>query len=116
MNKIFYTKIFEEIQDQELNTQDQDQELNTQDQDQEATTSPENMIIKFQKYILFIKLKDLQYKMSLVKNENLEFIESLKLLNLVLDSFDLFKYDQAFTLSNFLIDKISKYNLEKIKK
>ena len=48
--------------------------------------------------------------------DNFEFKELTTLLNLILEFFSIFKYDQVFTLSTLLTEKFSKIKLEKIKK
>lgn len=81
---------------------------------QTPQTSQDDLVTKFQKYLLFLKLKDLQYKISLTNyKDNPEFKELTLLLKLILEFFSIFKYDQIFTLTNMLIEKFSKIKLGK---
>jgi len=108
-------------EDPNLSTQPQIQDQdpnNPQDQTQNPPPNqPDDLITKFQKYLLFLKLKDLQYKISLTEyKDNTEFKELSTLLNLILEFFSIFSYDQVFTLITLVTEKFSKIKLEKIKK
>ncbi len=105
----------------ESNSQNPNANLQNDVQDPSQNPQVENpqddLITKFQKYLLFLKLKDLQYKISLTEyKDHSEFKELTTLLNLILEFFSIFKYDQVFTLSTLLTEKFSKIKLEKIKK
>ena len=81
---------------------------------QTPQSGQDDLVTKFQKYLLFLKLKDLQYKISLTNyKDNPEFKELTSLLKLILEFFSIFKYDQIFTLTNMLIEKFSKIKLGK---
>ncbi len=114
--------------DEDLSTMDNSQgpdasnsnpnaQMGSQDPSQVQANPGDDLVTKFQKYLLFLKLKDLQYKISLTEyKDNFEFKELTTLLNLILEFFSIFKYDQVFTLSTLLTEKFSKIKLEKIKK
>jgi hypothetical protein len=91
-------------------------EMSNPGQDISNPPPQEDVITKFQKYLLFLKLKDLQYKSSIANVNNEEFKELVVLLNMILEFFSIFKYDQIFTLAELLIEKFSKIKMEKIKK
>lgn len=113
----------DDTMNQDSNTQDMSGDDGTQNMgtnpaasaDQQVPQSgQDDLVTKFQKYLLFLKLKDLQYKISLTNyKDNPEFKELTSLLKLILEFFSIFKYDQIFTLTNMLIEKFSKIKLGK---
>lgn len=122
MYTIFYSPLYEKYSNQEEETYsstDPEQSAPETSSDETAFEDPppssDGVFQKFQKYILYIKLSEMRYKLKLIdynQEENPEFRDLSKLLILVLDFFSLFNYDQIFELSNIIIEKFSKIKLK----